>query len=91
VQWLRVVRDTQRVFTGDELQKVTWATAPWATSRFIDFRVARDVGKNHPDAVDKSIEIGRWRPAVIARWLDQVSRTVEPISGSAQRINLRKR
>ena len=34
-------------------------------------------------------EIDRWRPAVIARCLDQIARAVERISGIAREINLR--
>ena len=36
-------------------------------------------------------EIDPWRPAVIARCLDQVARAVEKISGIAREINLRNR
>jgi hypothetical protein len=34
-------------------------------------------------------EIDPWRPAVIARCLDQIARAVETISGIAREINLR--
>ena len=43
--YLRVVRGTPWIFTGDPLQRTTRAAAPWATSRFIGFRVACDVGE----------------------------------------------
>jgi len=43
--YLRVVRGTPWIFTGDPLQRTTRAAAPWATSRFIGFRIACDVGE----------------------------------------------
>jgi hypothetical protein len=48
-------------------------------------RASREVGPVPDRGIDP------WRPAVIARCLDQVARAVERISGIAREINLRNR
>jgi hypothetical protein len=60
------------------VESVRWE--PDASGRWE--RASRDVGP-----APESREVDPWRPAVIARCLDQIARAVEKISGIAQEIN----